>query len=178
MTHEPGILTAHLTEEELDDLLLGQAAPHAQQHLDACELCRAQLAPFQTAVAAFNDASMAWAQAKSNTISRDLSTIRPARTQPLAWSLGAAMLVAVAVALSVGVHRTPSEAGTTAQSAQIQHAAQHAPHDPEEIAADNAMLEAINSAINPAEPSPIEPFDHAPTRSTSGRHTPLSEVSD
>jgi hypothetical protein len=166
--------TQHLTEEELDDVLIGTGSAEAQQHLATCERCTAQIAPFQSSVAAFNEGSLAWAQAKSNTVSRDLSSARlsTGRTQPMAWGAGVAMIGAIAFALGTGLHRAPAtlDANTQARAAQTA-----ATDNAQEIAADNAMLEAIDSEIGTAAPAPLQPF--RPTNARIHRN-PGSEVRD
>jgi hypothetical protein len=161
-----------LSEEELDDVLLGDGPAEARRHLAVCVVCSARIAPFQASVAAFNEGSMAWAQAKSNTVSRDLSTARlsTGSSQPMAWGAGVAMIAAVAFALGTGLHRTPAVPDAT-QTAS----ARTAMDDEREIAADNAMLEAIDSEIGTAAPAPLQPFRPA---GDSRHRSPGSEVHD
>ena len=151
--------TQHLSEEELDDVLIGMGSAAAEGHLAGCAVCNARIAPFQTSVTAFNESSLAWAQAKSNGVSRDLSAARlsTGRTQPMAWGAGVAMIGAIAFALGTGLHRAPA-------ALDASPAAQSTTDDEKDIAADNAMLAAINSEIGTAAPAPLQPF-----RLTSGR---------
>lgn len=164
----------HLTEEELDDVLLGIGTAEAQSHLDTCELCTAQLAPFQTSVAAFNESSLAWAQAKSNTISRDLSTARlsTARRQPIAWAAGISSLAAIGFVLGLSLHRAPEVVtpASTTETALVDNA--------QEIAADNEMLAAINSELSSTAPAALQPFRATSVRSNDSRRTPAREVSN
>jgi hypothetical protein len=150
----------HLTEDQLDDLLLGEpVSADAQAHLAACELCRAQLAPFQSSVAAFNQATQAWSEAKSNTLNRDLSGLAPTPSHT-GWilagsSVAAAVVVGVALSHSAGLSSRPAPltAAVAPVATPAHTAVQPAATDRErEIAEDNAMLGAIDSAIRPTAP--------------------------
>jgi len=166
----------HLSEEELDDVLLGVGTAESELHLAACEVCSAQLAPFQTSVAAFNEGSLAWAQAKSNTVSRDLSAARlsTGHRQPLAWAAGVSSLAAIAFVLAINLHHAPEVAENNPPPAAHVSVADNA----QEIAADNAMLEAINSEISSTAPSPLQPFRNSSTRLGDSHHSPAREVRD
>ena len=52
--------TNHLSEEALDDVLIGLGSAESQAHLEVCADCRAQVRTFLGDVALFNAASMAW----------------------------------------------------------------------------------------------------------------------
>jgi hypothetical protein len=159
----------HLSEEELDDVLIGTGSAESEMHLASCERCRAQIAPFQASVAIFNQGSLDWAQAKSNTVTRDLSKARlsATRTHPIAWGTGVAMVLAVGFAIGGGMHREPLTAAPAVEVAAVDNA--------DQIEADNAMLAAINSAISTPAPAPLRPFHAVAVRSEQSR---VSEVSN
>ena len=135
----------HLTDDALDDLLLDLAAPEAQAHAAVCPHCAQRLesahASLLGAVTPFNHATLAWSQARSNTLTRDLSTHqpRPALTLPALASYTAATLVAASVMLTAGLHHRALSPDATQQSASSVSA--------DEIADDNAMLNAIDSEL-------------------------------
>jgi hypothetical protein len=56
---------AHLTEFELDELLLGDASPEASAHLADCTDCSARLDAVAQPLASFGAVSLAWAQQRS-----------------------------------------------------------------------------------------------------------------
>jgi hypothetical protein len=169
-------VSLHLSDDALDDILIGDTTPAAQAHLAACETCRARLAPFEATLTHFNQATIAWAEAKSNTISRDLSTVQPApRLAPtIAWSAAVAVLVTVGLAITSAIH--PRGAGLDAQNkstpALVNAAAKTDPahEQTQEIADDNAMLLAIDAAVNRPEPSPIEVYHPTAKKVRVDRH--------
>ena len=55
----------HLTEDQLDDLLLGEASTAATEHAAACAQCHGKLQAFTALMADFNQSSLAWSQARS-----------------------------------------------------------------------------------------------------------------
>lgn len=55
----------HLTDLELDDLLLGAGSAALQAHVDACPACRERYAAVATPIASFRDVSLAWAEQRS-----------------------------------------------------------------------------------------------------------------
>jgi len=154
---------SHLTEDDLDEILLGIASPESSAHLAACDLCEQRFTTFQTQLkaqmAAFNQASMAWSEARSNTISRDLTSHRatPRLTLPAVWSASAAMVLAATLALHVSLDRRSAalEASNSTASQTISASADaiHPEHDQHELASDNAMLAAIDSEMGTPQPA-------------------------
>lgn len=153
----------HLSEDDLDEVLLGIASPQSSAHLAACDLCTERFQTFQTELkaqmTAFNQASMAWSEARSNTISRDLASHKstPRLTLPAIWSATAAMVLAVTLALHVSLdHRSAAlEASNSTASQTISASADaiHPEHDQHELASDNAMLAAIDSEMGTPQPA-------------------------
>ena len=89
---------AHLTEEALNDLLLGMAAPASEAHLAVCAGCRARVEEFQSGMRQFNEASLAWSEARA-------ASSRPAIVRPPSRLVfaGAGLALAAAVLLALGV---------------------------------------------------------------------------
>lgn len=142
--------TIHLSEEALDDVLIGLGSPESHAHLAACAECRGQVQAFQGDVQLFNAASTAWSESRWP-ITRVADAPRPRpRVAFASWTAVAAALVLMA--LAVWHHRIsppPHYAG----------APQALPVDTEaQIAQDNQLLEAVNAAISPDERSPIDEF--------------------
>jgi hypothetical protein len=152
----------HLTDTQLDDLLLDDAAPELQGHLDACPACNARLAQFRGTLALFNEASLSWSAAKSNTLSRDLSTHRASFRLP-SWSLAAVMLFVVALALAFTYSRPDGSRSVALNHTAVSRDGQQADQTTrdQEIASDNVMLQAIHSEIYRPEPSPLAPYEQA-----------------
>ena len=125
----------HLTPDQLDDYLIDpdSATPASVDHLAGCRACQAQLGAFHFGLAAFDRATLAWAEARSATCPR--SSPKPLRGtwHSLLWSAGA--LACAALAFSTAHHATPpaDEYAATASSNQID--------------SDNQLLANIHEAV-------------------------------
>ena len=142
--------TTHLSEEALDDVLIGLGTAEAHAHLAACEECRAQVATFHGDIGLFNAASIAWSESRRPQPHKSAPNGRTLRAAFIGW---ATVAVALAV-MAVGIwrhHPEPSREAHTVPSSQ--------PLDSEaQIAQDNQLLQAVNAAISPDEASPIEEY--------------------
>ena len=154
---------SHLSEDDLDEILLGIASAESTAHLAGCDVCTERFIAFQTELksqmAAFNQASMAWSEARSNTISRDLAHHKatPRLTLPKVWSAAAAMVLVATLGLHVTLDRRSAalEASNSTASKTISGSSDaiHPEHDQHELASDNAMLAAIDSEMGTPQPT-------------------------
>jgi hypothetical protein len=60
--------TVHLSEEQIDDQLLGELGSAAAAHLAACVACTARVAEAAEPITDFRDVSMAWSERRSATM--------------------------------------------------------------------------------------------------------------
>ena len=167
----------HLSDDALDNLLLGCSSTSSASHLASCEACAARLETFRSAMVFFNQASSAWSEAKSNSISRELAPLRPRFAMLPAWSFVVAFFFAVALSFLVGIHRGLSPGGASRTEFAKGETSQGVDRE-QEIASDNAMLHAIDSAISQPVPSPVEMYDIEKTNSTLPRRSAPREVRD
>lgn len=148
-------LTNHLSEEALNDFLIGLGTTEIDVHLARCAECREKVEGFQAEVLLFNEASLAWSHAQPSRVAPVLAPeprFRPAWAT-LSFAAIAALLVAVAIPVWHRTHREPlNEVQTAALSGDTSEA---------QIAQDNDLLRAVDVAINSAETSPIDQYDLA-----------------
>ena len=149
MTPKP---TTHLSEEALDDVLIGLGSPESEAHVSNCAECHAKLEAFRSDMWLFNSASMAWSESKRSPIRRmaHVGTGSHTRIAFVSWAAVAALLLVAAVATWHHVSLTPVNHANTVESKPVDYEAQ--------IAQDNQLLQAVNSAIGPDEESPIVEF--------------------
>lgn len=154
-------LSTHLSEEALDDVLIGLGSPELEAHAACCPECRAKLEAFRSHMRWFNSASLAWSETRTET----RSETKPAQLrQTVHHGAGSRMLVAfvgwglLAAALLLTAVTTwrhhpearPGQANTVLSQ----------PVDSEaQIAQDNQLLEAVNVAISPDDESPIDEYN-------------------
>ena len=142
--------TIHLSEESLDDILIGLGSLESAAHLGACAQCRAQVEAFRGDMRLFNAASMAWSQSRRPQLQR--STPHRTHTWAVLGSWAAACAVLVVTAFAVWHHR-PAPAPNQALIAQPQVVDSEA-----QIAQDNQLLQAVNAAIGPDDESLINEY--------------------
>ena len=162
----------HLSDEDLDDVLIGIGSAEAEAHLAGCAACAARTAEFRSALGSFNQATLAWSEAKSHTLTRDLTAGEAVGVPHLGLAAaGLCGLAVVGALLSVVPGTLHSRTEPSAASAQA------APVDRDrEIAGDNAMLQDIDAALYQPEPSPEQTYRLHPARGTSGARPAASEV--
>jgi len=162
----------HLTEEQIDELLMGSLGPteaaQVREHVAGCEACAAQLAEIEAPLASFKAVTLAWSERRSATM-----PVRPAvRRAGSRWGLGfawgsvaaAALLAAVIPVLrheqNVRVQQAYNKAitqpipatvpATPANSASAQNDSTDTavPENAQEIASDNRMLAMVDEELN------------------------------
>ncbi len=146
----------HLTQDELDELLMGVASPELRAHCATCTRCSDRETALSESIQFYSQASLAWSEARSNTFTRDLSGHRPARriTASAARSVAATLIFGLVASLSAGTHLWPVHfAGPALQAGSTTRA--FAPDArAQQIARDNAMLEAIDAELTEPESTP------------------------
>jgi anti-sigma factor RsiW len=143
----------HLSDEALDDVLIGLGSEETETHLFSCPDCRARVAAFRADMSFFNSASIAWSESKKQRFR--WTPPRPTgfriRVAFVSWAAVAVALLVMAVV--IGRHGPP------AQPNHAYHVEVAQPVDSEaQIAQDNQLLQAVNAAIGPDEESPIDEY--------------------
>jgi hypothetical protein len=149
---EPGLSSAHLTDAEFTDILLGAAPPSVSAHLAVCPACAEEAKLFSNAVVSFEQQSRLWAERRASTHSRQASApsrFTPWLPNPAAWSTAvAALVVAVVLGLTHKAHPTAVLPQPDRQPAAVA-AAQPAPELPAaKIKEDNQLLSAIDGELS------------------------------
>ncbi len=140
----------HLSEEALDDVLIGLGSTQSKAHLAVCPLCRGQVETFRGDVALFNAASAAWSESRRPHPQHRARTHAGTRIAFASWAAAAAALVIMALGIW---HHRPAPPQSQANVVQPQAVDTEA-----QIAQDNQLLQAINAAISPDEESPIDEY--------------------
>ena len=149
----------HLTQDEIDELLIGVAGPELQAHCAACVPCWNRVAALSASIDCYSRASLAWSEARSNTFTRDLSGHKPTPrvTQSAMRSVAATLILGVVASVTAGTYAWPAHLKGAALEAKITPAARAAAPDmrAQQIARDNAMMEAIDAELTePESPAP------------------------
>jgi hypothetical protein len=168
--------TMHLTEEQIDDVLMGDAAAASQTHLAECSECRKQLAELRTPINSFAAMTLAWSERHSATMpSQPMSATDSPWSHKLNWALAAAVLLAVGFILPIATRQTPGGNNIAANDApkpisivtppaaqpiqpeaKVHAVAMHTSED--QVARDNQMLLDIHDELDASVQSPTDAF--------------------
>ena len=172
---------AHLTDEELDEVLMELAEPAVLRHAQSCTACGLRVEEFREAMASFNQATLAWSEARANSL-----PAVPERTAGREWLPGGLRLtrewmyggaaVAVLAMLITGTIHERTAAGSAGTRVATQTESDYFSSRQQEISNDNAMLTAISAELYQPVTIPATLSDGL----TEGRRgaSPLKQVRD
>jgi hypothetical protein len=97
----------HLSDEALDDVLIGLGSAESETHLFSCPDCAARVAAFRADMSFFNSASIAWSESKKLRFPQTLArrTGFRIRVSFVSWAAVAVALLVTAVV--IGRHSPP-----------------------------------------------------------------------
>jgi len=148
-TNFPG----HLSDEQIDDYLIGDLGGDAADHLEGCLECMARVQQMDSAISSFKTVSLAWSERRSATM--PLRTSEPARwSGRRVWSYAGSSAVAAALVIGLLVpvmrHENRSDAASVKEQ-PVMMAASGAVSSTlpgeEQIRQDNQMLRDIDQAL-------------------------------
>src|SRR3954468_17202111 len=145
--------TIHVSEEALDDVLIGLGTAESHAHLEVCAECRSKVATVRGDIALFNAASMAWSQSRRP---QGWTSVSHGRRLPAAF-LGWATAAAAMVVMAFGVWHHRAENPANQANTRIAQPAPAADSEAQ-IAQDNQLLQAVDAAISTDEASPIDEY--------------------
>jgi hypothetical protein len=142
--------TLHLTEDQLDDHLIGDLAAPAAAHLAACQLCSARVAAVAAPIASFQSVSLAWSERVSAAAPMpELPSARTLLERRLAWSFAIATC-AVGLGLT-GINHKISAPAPAATAAIATHAATPTAA---QLSSDNQLLRNIDRELDASAETP------------------------
>jgi hypothetical protein len=144
---------AHLSEEAFDDVLIGLGSPESAAHLATCELCRSRMDRFRANIQAFNQASLAWSEARpvqQKTATAYKPWFRFAMQTPLIAALAATILIAIGLPVWHS-HRDSIKDQMSSPVVTTEDS-------PTQIEQDNELMRSVNSVISETEESPYHVY--------------------
>ncbi len=171
----------HLTEDQMDDVLIGDLAAEAALHLKQCADCRVRVDAAKAPIASFAAVSMAWSERRSATAPVTLVQAANSAGQRHANWIAvatAAMLIAISAPLTMHEKRTqiaasdvaprsalaktakamPAPLANPSEQARPAAATPHRGNADAEIAHDNEMLQAIHRELDASVQPPSDDF--------------------
>jgi hypothetical protein len=155
----------HLTPDQIDDHLIGDLAPAPAAHLAACTLCSDRVSAAASPIASFQQVSTAWSERRSATLPLPVPAVqRTIWQRHMAWAT-ASLSLAFGIAIINASHQfsfdttQPMPAPSAAVSAQLTPVQQpviapRAAQSATQLSADNHMLRAIDTSLDPSTDSP------------------------
>ncbi|MES2392256.1 MAG: hypothetical protein V4555_11490 [Acidobacteriota bacterium] len=151
--------TMHLTDDQIDEYLMGDLSAEATAHLDACNPCLTRVAEVEQPLASFRAVSLAWSERRSATLPlQEFAPVRPRWTRRFVW--GATAAAALVIGIVVPTLHAPAATETNVAVAAVAPApvapvvqVAHISRE-EQIARDNQMLQAIDRELNASVESP------------------------
>jgi hypothetical protein len=161
----------HLTDEQVADYLSGERVKIIETHLAECAECRGEIDRLRTSLRTFDQASMAWSEARVGSQTGPLLNRVQAGWHPLAAGiLAAAAATAVLLLFTVHHRRPPADGSVRASNISDSTA---------EMESDNLLLHAIDEEFDSLELSPSMMYgisssenDSYPRRRSGLRSTP------
>ena len=145
--HSEAIQQTHLTEDQLDDHLIGDLAPSAANHLASCDACTARVAESQAPLTSFRVASLAWGERHSATAPIPKIGMQHFQWQrSLMWSLAVSAFAVGLGLTSVGRHaNVPSNSPEASEAAYTEPTSTPSAN---QLSSDNQMLDTIDNEIS------------------------------
>jgi hypothetical protein len=157
MTQSPQF---HLSEEALQDVLIGLSSPESDEHLVGCAECKSQVEEFRSTMQLFNQASLRWSEARAAATIVTPVQARPWRPRltPAVWALAtAALLLVIEVPLWHQNRHSQQTAQAPAAPPTLEASATRADSEAQ-IAEDNDLLRSVNAVLDPTEVSPVSEY--------------------
>jgi hypothetical protein len=150
------MMEAHLSEDQIDEKLIGTLAPIPAAHLAECELCVSRVTAAAEPIEAFKAVTAAWSERRSATLPLHQSVATSASFHPrLAWAAVVGVALAIGVTIPVVSHQERHEAAQKVQApAAIADIADNSASGDAEIVRDNQMLKAIDRELDTTVESP------------------------
>jgi len=137
----------HLTEDQIDDVLLGELAAAPTGHLAGCNACQARVALAEAPIASFKAVSLAWSERRSATLpSKPILSSTSSWYRHASWAAAASAVLLLAIAVPVTRYE--------AASSKHQLASNSTPHitQPAQV---NAALTVPNEILHEVRIQPV-----------------------
>jgi hypothetical protein len=163
------IKSAHLSDDQIDDQLIGDLAPESAAHLAACTDCSQRVASAAAPITSFESVTMAWSERHSATLPLpDLSAQRPLWQRHMTTAMAAFTFVLGFALINANyqfsartpnfqpAHENPAPRVVFPTPVFAQTSSVHIAHPQAQISADNQMLKAVDMELEASAESPAD----------------------
>ncbi len=138
----------HLTEEQIDDVLLGELASAPATHLAGCDACQARVALAEAPIASFKAVSLAWSERHSATLpSKLILSSSSSGYRHASWAAAASAVLLLAIAVPITRYE--------AASSRHQMASNSTPHITQPATVIAAVPTTFNETPHEAHVQPV-----------------------
>lgn len=156
-------MNAHITHEEMTELLMGARTSTLESHLQACSGCREEFARMKGSLESFRVASHAWSDRAAEAGGTQQVMAFPRKSFYAWWRLAAvAAVLALVFAAAYRMQRAPS----TDDHVQVKPAPSTVSTQ-DQISQDNELLAQVESEISENVPTPMQPLQISTANSES-----------
>jgi len=161
----------HLSDDQIDDHLIGDLATEPAAHLAACAHCAQRASAAAAPIASFESVTMAWSERRSATLPvPELAAQRPLWQRHMTTAMAGFTFV-LGFALINANHQfastdlAPAQSTHRAATARVNFpspvftqaaASVHVDHPAAQISADNQMLEAVDTELDASADTPSD----------------------
>jgi hypothetical protein len=132
-------MNAHLSSDEIDRLVVGDASPEEEEHVRVCNECRAELMRLRETLSLFRDSLQYWSQETRGAVVPDrMWDASTGWIMPLRWVMAAGVLI---VLLTLPLYKNARDRRRAAQAIE-----------------DAVLLERVNADLSRPVPAPMERF--------------------
>lgn len=132
---------SHLSEEALDDLLIGLGTSENEEHLAQCAACRARVESMQNDLALFRQTTLDWSRVRAAALPSPVRTgIRHWHLSKMGWAT--ASLLLLLLVFPTMQHRMREASGPKPLPMQQEAESE------QQIAQDNALMQAVDTALS------------------------------
>jgi len=164
-------MNMHLTDDQIDDYLIGDLSDDAAAHLAACEPCTLRVAKAEAPIASFKAVSLAWSERQSATLPTQ-PVARPSNwSHRFAWATAMTAVLTLAITVPVLRHggRSDDHVAVTQAPAMVMASTGRISEltREQEIDHDNQMLRDIENELTAPsdapsllQPTGVHPHSH------------------
>ena len=158
-------MSAHITHEEMTELLMGSRTSTIECHLQACAQCREEVDRVKGSLESFRVSSHAWSES-ANEAAETPQVIAFSRKPAYGW-LRLAAVAAVLIIVFAAAYRINKNSSIESTAKITTSSATTATSSQDQIVEDNELLAQVDSEISEAVPMPMQPLQISAASSTS-----------
>jgi hypothetical protein len=159
-------MNTHLSEKAMLRWQAGEASEPERRHVAECAECQARMQPLSDALSWFGAAARQWGAEKA-AAQRTLHVVATVTHRWYRFAVAAALACVLLVATGIAMlHWQKNQNAPTQAQAPQQHEAGQQETRQQELARDNALLDAVDQDVSQEVPAALEPLSWSASNTT------------